>query len=147
MSNYPLQRRRPSDIDQLFGSLLPPGLFRSPVTAWPETTQAGWFNAAVDRVTGENGETVYKLDLPGISREDIKVDVDGKQLVISGERKSETEKANYIERSCGRFERRLPMPDAAAEDEISARLIDGVLTVTVPISDKQVESSRSITIE
>jgi HSP20 family protein len=103
----------------------------------------GWM-PAVDIVPSEEG-TLYKLDMPGVSREDVHVQVESGRLVVRGERKSEVSRDGYCERSWGRFERSLPLPEGAEEDKISCQLTDGVLQVSVPHSDER-ESRREIPI-
>jgi len=83
---------------------------------------------------------VIKVDVPGVRKEDVKVDVDTVEdhphLIISGQRPAEetaeAETWYYAERRLGRFQRRFPLPENAMVDEITAALESGVLTVTVP---------------
>ncbi|XP_066337752.1 21.9 kDa heat shock protein-like [Miscanthus floridulus] len=75
---------------------------------------------------------VILVDVPGVRREDVKVEVEenSRVLRVSGERRADEEKEG--ERAVGRFWRRFRMPTGADVDSVSARLEDGVLTVTVP---------------
>lgn len=80
---------------------------------------------------------VFKADLPGLKKEEVKVEVeDGRILQISGERSMEKEDKNdkwhRIERSRGKFLRRFLLPDNAKVDQVKAAMADGVLTVTAP---------------
>jgi len=79
---------------------------------------------------------ILKCDLPGISKEDVKIQVSGGKLSISGERKQETEKKeqNYhrIERVTGKFFRSFTLPDLIRQDEIRAEFDKGQLTITIP---------------
>uniref|UniRef100_A0A7N0U4G0 Uncharacterized protein n=1 Tax=Kalanchoe fedtschenkoi TaxID=63787 RepID=A0A7N0U4G0_KALFE len=80
---------------------------------------------------------VFKADLPGLKKEEVKVEVvDGTVLQISGERSKESEEKNdkwhRIERSSGRFVRRFQLPESAKMEEVKATMENGVLTVTVP---------------
>jgi HSP20 family protein len=78
-----------------------------------------------------------KADLPGLKKEDVKVEVTPEGLTITGERKEEKEekKEGYFrtERVYGAFERFVPLPDGAVLDKAAAEFKDGVLTVTVPL--------------
>jgi HSP20 family protein len=101
-----------------------------PTTAWTPT---------VDISEHEDAFKV-KADLPGLSRDDIKLRITGNVLTISGERKSEkTEGANgqsyhRVERVYGSFSRSFSLPSAVDEGEVAAQFKDGVLTVTLPKS-------------
>ncbi|KAF7034581.1 hypothetical protein CFC21_045577 [Triticum aestivum] len=80
---------------------------------------------------------VFKADLPGVKKEEVKVEVeDGNVLVVSGERSREKEDKNdkwhRVERSSGKFARRFRLPEDAKVEEVKAGLENGVLTVTVP---------------
>jgi HSP20 family protein len=85
----------------------------------------------------EQGEDfVLRADLPGLSEDDVKVELEDNVLTISGERKSEHEdrKEGYyrLERSSGRFSRSLTLPEGVDPDDIDAKFENGVLTVRVP---------------
>ncbi|KAF9676884.1 hypothetical protein SADUNF_Sadunf08G0049900 [Salix dunnii] len=80
---------------------------------------------------------VFKADLPGLKKEEVKVEIEeGKVLQISGERSKEKEEKNEkwhrVERSSGKFLRRFRLPENARADQVKANMEDGVLTVTVP---------------
>ncbi|GBG92657.1 hypothetical protein CBR_g56622 [Chara braunii] len=81
----------------------------------------------------------FVADLPGLSREEVKVQLeDGNTLVISGERHRETKegepgaKYHRMERSTGKFMRRFTLPQNVEVEKIGAQCKDGLLTVTVP---------------
>ena len=72
-------------------------------------------------------------ELPGIEQKDVEVELADGVLMISGEKKSETEdkERRFSERYYGRFERRIPVDDVD-QDNVAASFKDGVLTVTLP---------------
>ncbi|PIA39930.1 hypothetical protein AQUCO_02600403v1 [Aquilegia coerulea] len=94
---------------------------------------------------------VFKADLPGLKKEEVKVEVEeGKVLQISGERSKETEEKNdkwhRVERSSGKFLRRFRLPENAKVDEVKAAMENGVLTVTVPKQEVKKPEVKSIEI-
>lgn len=94
----------------------------------------GW-NPVVD-VYENDDAIVVKAELPGMSKDQITVDVEGRILTLKGERKSENEtnEDNYYrrERSYGRFERSFSLPAEVDPEAIKAEYKDGVLKVEVP---------------
>jgi HSP20 family protein len=84
----------------------------------------------------KNGHLVVKAELPGVKKEDVSVTLDQGDLVISGERKVESEvKEEHVyrmERSYGSFYRRLPLPEEVLPEQIEATFKDGVLEVRFP---------------
>jgi HSP20 family protein len=96
-------------------------------------------------------ETEYKviLDLPGIEKKDITVNIKDHRLVISGERKKEEkeEKRDFMrkERYFGSFYRSFTLPEPIKKDAIKAQFKDGVLEVTVPKNEEK--KSKSINID
>ncbi|XP_065865641.1 class I heat shock protein-like [Euphorbia lathyris] len=80
---------------------------------------------------------IFKADVPGLKKEEVKVEVEeGRILQIGGERSKEQEEKNdkwhRIERSSGKFLRRFRLPENAKMDQVKASIENGVLTVTVP---------------
>jgi len=88
-------------------------------------------------VAEKNNMLFVKVDLPGMKKEDVKVEVLPEGITITGERKEEKEekKEGYFrsERLYGSFERFVPLPDGAVVDKAAAKFKDGVLEVTVPL--------------
>jgi HSP20 family protein len=79
---------------------------------------------------------VLKADLPGLSEDDVSIEVQDGTLTISGERKAEHETREQgwyrIERSFGSFNRSLTLPEGVDPDGISAKFDRGVLEVRIP---------------
>lgn len=91
------------------------------------------FSPAVD-IEESNGMYMISADLPGLKKEDIKLDINDRVLKISGERRREMKEDDnsYVERSYGRFARTFTLPDAVDPKKIEAHFDDGVLRVVLP---------------
>ncbi|MGH2976325.1 MAG: Hsp20/alpha crystallin family protein [Solirubrobacterales bacterium] len=87
-------------------------------------------------LTERGSEYVLRADLPGLSSEDVDIEVKDDVLTISGERHSEHEDKgegfHRIERSFGRFSRSLDLPAGVDPDSVLAHFENGVLEVRVP---------------
>ena len=126
----PFGLKRPDWLTRLFDADIFSPLFRE-AESWTE----GAFVPAVD--IRENDEAyVLEAELPGISKDDLKIDLKDGVLTLSGERKYEhTEKEPHftrVERSYGAFCRSFNLPDYVVESKIDAAMKDGVLRVTIP---------------
>jgi HSP20 family protein len=96
-------------------------------------------------------EHIFKADLPGLKKEEIKVQVEnGRVLSISGQRSKEevqkTDTWHRVERSRGQFLRRFKLPDNANLDHVTANVDDGVLTIKVPKVEAKALQPRNIEI-
>lgn len=87
-------------------------------------------------VVDEGDKYVIKAEIPGIKKDEVKLNVFDNSLEISAEHKEEEEekKKNYLrkERSEVSYYRVLPLPDKVLTDKTQAKLIDGVLNITLP---------------
>lgn len=94
----------------------------------------------------------YKLryDVPGLSKEDVKITIDDGVLTIKGEHKEEEEEGSDDEywsaRSYGYYNTRLVLPDDAKVDEIKADLKDGVLSVIIPRTEQTKKDVKEVQI-
>ena len=99
----------------------------------------------------EGNEVVLKTDLPGMKKEDIKVDITENMLTISGERtKTEKiEKGNYFrnERTFGAFERRFELPGDLDTEKVTAHYEHGVLELRIPMLKEAEKKHVKISIE
>lgn len=94
---------------------------------------------------------IFKVDVPGIKKEEVKVEVEeGRILQISGERSREQEEKNdqwhRMERSSGKFLRRFRLPENVKMGDIKAAMENGVLTVTVPKEEEKKPEVKAIDI-
>jgi HSP20 family protein len=99
-------------------------------------TLADWV-PAID-IQETDGEYLIHADLPAVKKEDVKVSVQDGILAVEGERKQEKEekgrKFHRLERSYGRFVRRLALPTDVDQQQVAAEFKDGVLVVHLPKS-------------
>lgn len=101
-------------------------------------------------VARRDGSLIVKAELPGLSKDDVKVEATGDGLLIQGERKEEHEEKQEgvlrSERRYGKFSRLIPMPEGANVEQVAARFNNGVLEVTIPIAEEKTRN-RQIPIE
>ncbi len=92
---------------------------------------------------------VVTVELPGVKKEDVTVELQDDVLSIRGEKKSEREekkdRSHWVERSYGSFARSFTLPPTAVGDQLSANFKDGVLTVEIP--KKEQAKARQISIK
>lgn len=117
-------------MDRMLGRNWP---FMRPIRRFTQSS-SGW-SPHVDMYE-EGNDIVVKAELPGLTKDDIDVQIENGDLVIKGERKSDSEvkEENYyrMERSFGTFYRNLPLPEGIQAGQISATFKDGVLEVRAP---------------
>lgn len=91
-------------------------------------------------VEENDNEWIITVELPGVSKEDVKVNFQDKVLSISGEKKVEkdNEGKNYhrTERSYGKFSRSLKINTPVISDKIDAGYKDGILIITLPKAEE-----------
>ena len=121
---------------------------------WPafrtaRTPEAEW-NPGVDVVEKDN-RLITRIDLPGLKKEDIKVEVTDGHLAISGERRREEEEKGEqfyrCEREYGSFYRAVPLPEGVKLDDVKATFADGVLEVSIPLPVKSEATVKKVVIE
>ena len=93
-------------------------------------------NPALDVAETDRAYTV-KLEMPGVSKEDVKVAVEGRQVTVqaqsqTGEEKKDGERVIYRERTATSYARTFTLPVEVDQAEAGARLEQGVLTLTLP---------------
>jgi len=92
------------------------------------------------------GQLVVRADLPGLNKDEVKVEVANDTITISGERKSEHEEKREgfyrSERSYGSFYRQIPLPEGVSADDAMATFNNGVLEVTMRAPQRQSRSRR-----
>lgn len=111
---------------------------------------ATFWSPRVD-VEQKSDAIVIRADLPGVRKEDVRVEATEESVTISGERCEEREEGGgdqgykTIERSYGSFYRTVPLPQKVNLEKLTAKMQDGVLQITVPVDESA--RPRSIQIE
>jgi HSP20 family protein len=116
------------DMDRLLDE------FYNRMTGPADGYEGDWF-PPMDVSEGDN-EVTASLELPGISREDIKVSVHNDVLTVSGEKKQERtdedQNVRRVERNYGFFKRSVSLPAEVDATKVKATFKDGILKVTLP---------------
>lgn len=145
---FSLMRAISDDIETFFNEA-GMGVGRWPIGARLfERAHAGWMPAV--EVEERDGKLFFRADLPGMSREGIKVEIGEGVLTIEGERsenkKEKTDGYFRTERSYGHFSRTLALPETVKTDSAVATFKDGVLEVGFEIAAPKVPATRQLPI-
>jgi len=130
ISPFGFVRRFAEDMERMFENF---DTFRFPSFFRREFDQVGWMPEI--EVLQRNGELTVRADLPGLNKDDVKVELTDELLAISGERKEEKQekREGYYrsERNYGTFYRQIPLPEGARTETAMAKFTDGVLEITM----------------
>jgi HSP20 family protein len=142
-----LLRSLTEEMDRIFGDF---GLrHRRPLAFLaPERQDVMWFPDV--EVAEREGKLLVRVDLPGMAREDIKVQITDETLTIEGERKhaEEKEEKGYYrsERSYGCFSRTIALPEGADATTAKAEFKNGVLEVALAVPKAAPTAARKLEI-
>jgi HSP20 family protein len=135
------------EVDQLFDNFHV-GFWRTPTTPSLFETR-GIGSPAVDFAEHEKAYEIT-AELPGLDAADIDIRFAHDMLTISGEKKEEKEEKKkdyyFSERRYGAFQRSFQLPDGIDPDKIEAKFDKGVLTVTMPKTEKAQNNEKKISI-
>jgi HSP20 family protein len=142
---FSLIRRMQEDMDRWFGDMWSGGQWPS---VFSEGGRSEW--APAIEAFQRGNEFVVRADVPGLSRDDLTVEVGDDALTIQGERKydhqEEREGVFRSERSYGRFSRVVPLPEGAVSESAKANFKDGVLEIVVQAPSHETRRGRRIEI-
>ena len=131
-----------NEIDQVFSRLFP----TSDENGRNEGDTRMWAPRTDMVETADNYE--IRLDLPGLSKDDLNINMQERQLTVSGERqhqaRNEGDEFVRVERAFGHFHRSFTLPQSIQESNIEAAYEDGVLTITVPKAEESKPRQISI---
>ncbi len=133
--SFPFMRRFFREFDTMFGRMgLEPKFFEKEPTLWTPDVE----------ILEKGNEFVVRADLPGLKKEDVKVEVTDEAIILQGERRQEKEEKGEgffkSERSYGSFFRTIPLPEGVKPEEAKATVVDGVLEVRMPMA--KIEQKR-----
>lgn len=115
-----------------------------------ELTNVSSFSPSVNTREGEYAYHV-EVDLPGVKKEDIHVDLKDNVLTISGERKNKKEikEKDYYKKESfyGKFQRSFTLPENTDAENIEANSQDGVLEVVIPKIERSKKETKKIKIK
>jgi HSP20 family protein len=144
---FALLRQMTSELDRAFEDM---PSFRWPSVGFLSAPETMAWSPKIDVFERDN-RLVTRVDLPGMKKEDVTVEVTDGHLALSGERKRETEekKDNVYrsEREYGSFYRAIPLPDGIKLEDVKATFADGVLEVSIPVPAAVAEKVRKVKIE
>jgi HSP20 family protein len=143
---FSLMRRLSDELDRAFATSF--GL-----PAWGQghsrEEQSVWAPAV--EVRQDENNLIVTAELPGINKDNVKVEITGEGLSISGERRYEHEDKRQgfyrSERSYGRFYRTVPLPDGVDPDKAKAQFKEGLLEVQIPLPESMQRRNREIPIK
>jgi|SRR5215510_3929490 len=145
---FTFMRRFGEEMDRLFEDF---GIGNAWLTPMLEKAQLprGVWSPQVEVFERDN-QLVLRADLPGLTKDDLNVEVSDNGIVIEGERKNEYEDKGEgyyrSERSYGKFYRRIPLPEGARAEEASADFSNGVLEITIPAPEREPSKARRLEI-
>jgi HSP20 family protein len=139
---FVFMRRVTEELDRAFG-------LRADAPGLPELYRRMW--APEIEVFERDNKFVVRVDLPGLKKEDVKIEVTHDALTIEGERKLETEEKKEegfyrTERTYGRFFRRIGIPEHVKAENAVAAFKDGVLEVEMPAIPVPAVTKRAVEI-
>jgi HSP20 family protein len=99
-------------------------------------------------VVDRDKEVRVTAELPGLEEKDVEIRVEDDVLVLRGERRTEFDdrERHYSERYYGRFERQVALPAEVDDERANATFRNGVLTVTLPKTERARQQTRRIPI-
>lgn len=110
-----------------------------------EPDTVGLWHPSMD-ICETNEHTIMKIELPGVLKEDINIELDKERarIVISGQRKLEKKDHKWLKNEIlyGPFRRSMKVPDNLSEDKVHAKFENGVLCVCIPKEKKQEEVKK-----
>lgn len=138
-SPFGVVQRFAADMERLFedfGGSRFPSLFNGEFFPFSKALENVAWMPQIE-VLRHNGDMTVRAELPGLTKDDVKVELTDETLTISGERKEEKEEKRegfyHTERSYGTFYRQVPLPQGVDAEKATASFNNGVLEVTIQV--------------
>jgi HSP20 family protein len=134
-----LMQQLSEEMDQLFDSFF----FGAPARRRTQQSPIPSLWVPDVEVNEQDNQLQVRVDLPGIPKENVKVDIQDGVLVVQGERREERSEGDErrglrrTERRYGSFYRAIPLPEGAETEKAEAHMKDGVIEVRLPMSSKR----------
>jgi HSP20 family protein len=150
VSPFSLMRRFSEEMDRLFGDFSVDGNLTSgfgrELGRLADLEGSMWLPQV--EAFERDGKLIVRADLPGLTKDDINVEITDDAIKIRGERRQEKEENDEgyyrSERSYGSFYREIPLPSGVNRDEANASFSNGVLEITMPATERQTGSRRIV---
>lgn len=143
-SPFSFMRRFGEEMDRLFDDFGFGGNFLTPSFGRDFAQMSQW--SPQTEVFERGNELVIRADLPGMTKDDIDVDIEDDAIIIRGERRderTENEQGFYqTERSYGSFYRSIPLPQGIDAEQANASFNNGVLEITMPKPEQKQRGRR-----
>jgi HSP20 family protein len=141
---FSTMRRITEEMDRLFDSFgrgfFPSEFGQGAQSGYSDPQGAALWAPHVDVVEGD-GKLLISADLPGVKKEDVKVEINQDSVTIQGQRHQESTRSDrgyyHSERSYGSFYRAIPLPEGAETESASAAFRDGVLQIEIKAPTQQ----------
>lgn len=146
---FGMMRRLSEEMDRMFEEF---GLGRVPMALWPGARPSAMldWSPRIEAFHHDN-QFIVRAELPGLTGDDVKVELSDDMLTIEGERRQEKEERRedlfLTERSYGRFCRTIPLPEGVIGDSAQASFKDGVLEVAMDAPPAEARRGRQIEIQ
>lgn len=145
---FTFMRRFSEEMDRLYEDFGMGRGWLTPMLDKAQLPQGAWSPQVEMFERGK--DLVLRVDLPGLTKDDVNVELTDNAITIEGERKNEHEekREGYYrsERSYGEFYRRVPMPEGVKAEDAKATFSNGVLEITMPATKREERKPRRLEI-
>jgi HSP20 family protein len=104
----------------------------------PERQQERRCVSPLSEIVEQDGKILVKVEMPGVTKDDVDIKLDNDQLVISGTRQDTVDEGEYLlrERACADYEKVFTIDETIDREKVDASMENGVLTLTLQIKEE-----------